>query len=70
VNAIERYLFHLQRWWWLVLVVSLLAGAVSFLIASATSGSYAATATLLISVDSSSPLDDVAAGGWPRPTPS
>jgi capsular polysaccharide biosynthesis protein/Mrp family chromosome partitioning ATPase len=45
-----------------VLVVSLLAGAVSFLIASATSGSYAATATLLISVDSSSPLDDVAAG--------
>ena len=61
MNAIERYLFHLQRWWWLVLVVSLLAGAVSLFIASATSGSYAATATLQIDVNSGSPLDDVAA---------
>jgi capsular polysaccharide biosynthesis protein len=55
-------LFHLRRWWWLVLVVSLLAGGVSFVIASASSGSYSATVTMLINVDSSSPLDDVAAG--------
>ena len=58
MNAVERYLYHLRRWWWMVLVVAGITGVLSYLIASATSGSYNATTTLLINVDSGNRLDD------------
>jgi capsular polysaccharide biosynthesis protein/Mrp family chromosome partitioning ATPase len=58
LNAVERYLYHLRRWWWMVLVVAGITGVLSYMIASATSGSYSATTTLLINVDSGSRLDD------------
>jgi len=61
MNAVERYIYHLRRWWWLVLVVAVLTGVLSLLIASESSGSYSATTTLLISLDSGSTLDDVVA---------
>ena len=44
-----RYIFSvIRRWWWLVLVCTLLAGGVAFLVMNSRAPLFEATTTLLI----------------------
>jgi Mrp family chromosome partitioning ATPase/capsular polysaccharide biosynthesis protein len=65
VNAVDRYIYHLQRWWVLVAFAALIAGLLSFAVASTASTSYEATTKLLVTV-STEPgglvLDDLLVG--------
>jgi capsular polysaccharide biosynthesis protein/Mrp family chromosome partitioning ATPase len=60
--VIQRYLHHLRLWWWLVAAAALIAGIVSYGIASSSSPSYTATTTILVTVSTSTGsvvLDDI-----------